>query len=72
MTQNLFSEQVWTELKKEIFAVLGMVTARGESRTVGIVYIVRNHYICLSMGKLYWKAHHVRNNPHGSLAVPIG
>ena len=35
---DITSEQVWTELKKEIFAVLGMVTAKGQARTVGVVY----------------------------------
>ena len=40
MTQQLTSEQVWNELEKEIFAVLGMVNSKGEARTVGIVYVV--------------------------------
>jgi len=31
---------VWTEITKNLFAVIGMVTTRGESRTSGIVYIV--------------------------------
>ena len=32
----LDSYQVWTELEKELFAVLGMVTSVGDSRGVGM------------------------------------
>jgi general stress protein 26 len=71
MTQQLTSEQVWTELNKEIFAVLGMVTSKGEARTVGVVYIVHDRKIYISTGKESWKAKHVDSNPHVSLTVPI-
>ena len=71
MTQQLSSEQVWHELKKEIFAVLGMVTAKGEARTVGIVYAVQDRKIYIATGKDSWKARHTQNNPHVSLTVPI-
>ena len=46
MNTQLNSEQVWEEISKEIFAVLGMVTKNGEARTVGIVYSAHH-------GKLY-------------------
>ncbi|MFN2233270.1 MAG: pyridoxamine 5'-phosphate oxidase family protein [Anaerolineales bacterium] len=68
---ELTSEQVWTELKKEIFAVLGMVTAKGEARTIGIVYAVSHQKIYIATGKDSWKARHTRNNPHVSITVPI-
>lgn len=71
MGQPLTSEQVWTELNKEIFAVLGMVTSKGEARTVGVVYIVHDHKLYISTGKDAWKAHHVGGNPHVSITVPI-
>ena len=71
MTQPLTSEQVWTELKKEIFAVLGMVTAKGEARTVGIVYTVHGKKIYIATGKKSWKARHTQSNPKVSLTVPI-
>ena len=45
MPQQLPSELVWKEMEKELFAVLGMVTAKGEARTVGIVYIVHDKKI---------------------------
>jgi hypothetical protein len=71
MSQQLSSDQVWNELKKQIFAVLGVVTARGEARTIGIVYIVHDHKIYISTEKGAWKTRHVQNNPHVSITVPI-
>jgi len=68
---EITTEQVWTELKKELFAVLGMVTAKGEARTVGIVYAVHDRKIYLSSKKTAWKVRHIQNNPNVSLTVPI-
>lgn len=71
MTLQLTSEHVWKELKKELFAVLGMVTAKGEARTVGIVYTAHAGKIYIATGKESWKARHIRSNPHVSLTIPI-
>jgi len=71
MSLSLTSDQVWKELNKELFAVLGVVTAKGEARTVGVVYIVHERKIYISTGKDTWKARHVRGNPHVSITVPI-
>ena len=71
MTQRLTSDQVWREIEKELFAILGMVTAKNESRTVGIVYIVREHKLYIGTGIESWKARHVRNNPQVSITIPI-
>ena len=68
---ELTSEQVWTKLKKELFGVLGMVTAKGETRTVGIVYAVHDRKLYIATGKDSWKACHTRNNPNVSITVPI-
>jgi hypothetical protein len=71
MSIQLSSEQVWNELEKEMFGVLGMVTAKGKARTVGIVYIVHNRKLYISSGKDAWKVRHVENNRHVSITVPI-
>ena len=71
MTQQLTSDQVWKELKKELFAVLGMVNAKGEARTIGVVYIVHDQKIYISTSRESWKARHIRNNPNVSITVPI-
>ena len=41
MTTGLTSDQVWEVIEKQNFGVLGMVSAKDEARTVGIVYVVR-------------------------------
>jgi len=71
MTLQLTSDQVWIELKKQLFAIVGMVTPKGEARTVGVVYTVHDHKIYLSTGKDSWKVRHIQRNPHVSITVPI-
>ncbi len=64
-------DQVWEEINKQLFAVLGMVTAKGEARTVGIVYVEHNGKLYISSKKEAWKVRHIAQNPHISLTVPI-
>ena len=71
MAFQLESEVVWRVLEKELFAVLGMVTAKGEARTVGIVYVAQDKKIYIASGKATWKMRHVTANPNVSLTVTI-
>lgn len=71
MSVNLTSEQVWEELDKQLFAVLGMVNAQNEARTIGMVYIARDYKLYMVTGKETWKARYVQQNPHVSFTVPI-
>jgi len=71
MTNQLSSEIVWQELQKELFAVLGMVTARGEARTAGVVYIVHDRKVYILTEEDTWKSRHVRQNQYVSITVPI-
>ncbi|MCA9934345.1 MAG: pyridoxamine 5'-phosphate oxidase family protein [Ardenticatenaceae bacterium] len=71
MAFQLASEVVWQELGKEIFAVLGMVTAKGEARTVGVVYAVHGHRVYIVTGRDTWKARHIRQNSHVSMTAAI-
>ena len=71
MSAALTTEQVWSEMEKELFAVLGMVTAKGEARTIGVVYVVHDRKIYIVTGENTWKARHIRVNPHVSLTVTI-
>jgi hypothetical protein len=68
---NITSDQVWRELEKHSFAVLGYVTPRGEARTVGIVYTVRDRQIYITTSRNAWKARHIASNTHVSLTVAI-
>ncbi len=71
MTLQLSSELVWRELDKGLFAVLGMVTAKGEARTVGVVYVVRDGKLYIGTERDTWKARHIGKNPHVSVTVAI-
>ena len=71
MANQLSTDVVWQALEKELFAVLGMVTAAGEARTVGIVYLVRDRKFYIATGAKTWKARHVAANPHVSITIPI-
>lgn len=68
---NLTAVEVWTVLEKNLFAVLGMVTANLESRTVGIVYVVRDHKLYIGSDYDSWKVRHIIQNPYVSITVPI-
>ncbi|MFZ1396728.1 MAG: pyridoxamine 5'-phosphate oxidase family protein [Candidatus Promineifilaceae bacterium] len=68
---QLNSKQVWDVINKEIFAVIGMVTAQKEARTVGVVYIVQNQKLYISSQKDAWKARHIASNSAVSLTIPI-
>ena len=71
MTLELTTDQVWEAIGKELFAVIGMVTARNEARTVGIVYIVRERKLYVGTNKDAWKTRHISHNPHISVTIPI-
>jgi nitroimidazol reductase NimA-like FMN-containing flavoprotein (pyridoxamine 5'-phosphate oxidase superfamily) len=67
LTQDL----IWQEIEKNVFAVLGMVTADGEARTVGIVYVVHDRTLYIGSQKDTWKVKHIAANPHVSMTVAI-
>ena len=48
-----------------------MVTPKGESRTVGIVYCVDDYKLYVGTMKAAWKAKHIADNPHVSITIPI-
>lgn len=65
------THQVWAELERRVFAVVGMVTARGEARTVGIMPIVRDRAIWFGSMDSEWKVKHVRTHPQVSVTYPV-
>lgn len=71
MTLNLTTDKVWQELEKNLFAVIGMVTAKNEARTAGVVYVVRDRKLYIATGRDSWKTKHMDQNPHVSVTVPI-
>jgi len=71
MTNPATTENVWHAIKKELFAVLGMVTEDGQSRTVGIVYLVKDNRFYIGTGFKTWKARHIQKNKAVSMTIPI-
>ena len=71
MPLQLTSEQVWEAMKKEVFAVVGMVTAKNEARTVGIMYAIHGGKLLFGTGRETWKVRHMSANPHVSVTIPI-
>ena len=71
MTHQLTSSRVWKVIEKNNFGVLGMVTPGGESRTVGIVYVVNSHKLYIGAQTTAWKTKHIAHNRQVSLTVPI-
>lgn len=68
---ELTTQQVWQAMEKQLFAVLGMVNAKGEARTVGVVYIIRDQKLYISTQKSTWKTRHIQQNGHVSITVLI-
>ena len=68
---NLTTEAVWQAISKNMFAVLGMVSAKQEARTAGIVYVVHERTLYVGSKKDAWKVKHIAQNPHVSLTVAI-
>ena len=68
---NVTTDEVWKALERNLFAVLGMVTAQNEARTVGVVYTIHNRRLYVGTGKDTWKARHIAHNPSVSITIPI-
>ena len=71
MSEQLTSAAVWEEIERNNFAVLGMVTARHQPRTVGIVYVVDDHRFYIGAGRDQWKTKHIARNGDVSMTIAI-
>lgn len=71
MGAQLTAAQVWAELGRQLFGVVGFVTARGEARTAGIAYVVRDRKIYFCTETDAWKTKHLRGNSSISMTVPV-
>ena len=71
MAAPVTTDLVWTEVGKQLFAVLSWVTPKAEARSAGIVYIVRDRKLYIGTGASSWKAKHIAKNPSVALNVLI-
>lgn len=63
--------QVWQQLSRASFAVLGYVTPRGEPRSSGVVFKAVNKRLYVAVGPDSWKARHIAGNPHVSITITV-
>ena len=71
MSPRLSAAQIWTEIAEQMFAVVGYVTPRGEARTAGVVYRVRDRRLYFNTDTEAWKARHLQENPSISVTVLV-
>jgi hypothetical protein len=71
MPVALSRDQVWRALEGQIFAVLATVNPRGQPRSAGIVYAVKDRILYIATGLSSYKARNVERNPHVSLTVTV-
>jgi hypothetical protein len=71
MPATITTDQVWREIEAQMFAVLGHVTPKGEPRTSGIVYTVRNRRLYIGVYRESWKPRHIARYPRVSVTVTL-
>ena len=67
---KITTDQVWAEIEKQMFAVVGMVTARNEARTTGIVYTARERKLYFATDSDTQKFTNMYRNQSVSLSLP--
>ncbi|MCP4306703.1 MAG: pyridoxamine 5'-phosphate oxidase family protein [bacterium] len=65
------SAEVWKYIEKWPFAVISFVTPKGESRSAGVMYKVRDRMLYVITGRDTWKVKHIRSNPSVSVTVTV-
>ena len=68
---DITSREVWKTIAGENFMVIGMVSAKGEARTAGVMHVVDDGRLWFTTNEREWKARHIASNPTVSVTVPI-
>ena len=68
---DITSAAVWEAIARENFMVIGMVSAKGEARTAGVMHHVDEDRLWFTTNEREWKARHIAANPSVSVTVPI-
>ena len=63
--------EVWRQIERASFAVVGYVTPSGEPRSSGVVYATVGHRLYVAVGRQSWKARHVAADGRVSVVVPV-
>jgi hypothetical protein len=65
------SEQVWQELRKASFAVIGYATPAGQTRSSGVVCKTVGGRLYFAVAPDSWKARHIASSRQVSVTVPV-
>lgn len=65
------TEDVWAELARASFAVIGYVTPAGEPRSSGVVYKAVGRRLFTVVAADSWKARHIASSSTVSVTVPV-
>jgi hypothetical protein len=68
---RLTAEQVWHQIAKASFAVLGYVTPSGEPRSSGVVYKSVGRRLYVAVAPDSWKARHITASRRVAVTVPV-
>jgi hypothetical protein len=68
---RLTGDEVWHELAKSSFAVIGYVTPTGEPRSSGVVFTSVDRRLYTLVAPDSWKAKHIAASRRVSVTVPV-
>jgi hypothetical protein len=68
---DITRDDAWRAITAENFMVIGMVTARGEARTAGVMHAVHDERLWFTTHDRAWKAKHLAANASVGVTVPI-
>jgi hypothetical protein len=71
MAARLTTEQVWHQVAKASFAVLGYVTPAWEPRSSGVVYKTVGRRLYVAVAPDSWKARHIAASRRVAVTVPV-
>jgi Pyridoxamine 5'-phosphate oxidase len=71
MAARLITEQVWHQIAKASFAVIGHVTPAGEPRSSGVVYKTIGRRLYVAVAPDSWKARHIATSRRVAVTVPV-
>ena len=68
---NVTTGQVWRQLTKCSFAVVGHVTPAGDPRSSGVMYVVADRRLFAVVAPDSWKARHLAADGRVAVTVPV-
>jgi hypothetical protein len=70
-TVSYLTQEVWRDLAKQSFAVVGHLNNDGEPRSSGVVYALVGHRMFVAVAPDSWKARALQTGDQVSVTVPV-